>query len=277
MHISAVPSRLRRNRLLATGASALALVACAGAAQAQDNTEDQATDDGQPIYVTGSRIQTDGMQAPVPVTVVAASEIENLSPGALITGVSQLPQFYGNQTPNSGAFFTRAGYGSLNLRGLGVNRTLTLLNGRRMPSTSAFGGVDINLFPEAMIQSVETTTGGASAAYGSDAVAGVVNFILDTNFTGLSVDAQAGITSREDGENYELSAAWGADFAGGRGHFQVSGEYYDQQGIHNYSGRDWYQAWGTFGSGTQADPFRFLPNTASMNASFDGTIFAPGT
>ena len=142
------------------------------------------------IVVTGSRVRTDGMQAPVPLTVVSADEVEALSPGALISGVSQLPQFYGNQTPNSGAFFTRAGYGSLNMRGLGVNRTLTLLNGRRMPSTSAFGGVDINLFPEAMLSSVETTTGGASAAYGSDAVAGVVNFILDTDFTGLEVSAQ---------------------------------------------------------------------------------------
>lgn len=278
MQESAVSVRSRCHHLLVTGASALALAAFSHAAQAQDEPDEQAAaGEGQPIYVTGSRIQTDGMQSPVPVTVVAADEIEALSPGALITGVSQLPQFYGNQTPNSGNFFTRAGYGALNLRGLGVNRTLTLLNGRRMVSTSAFGGVDINLFPEAMIRSVETTTGGASAAYGSDAVAGVVNFVLDTDFTGLTMSAQAGITSRDDGENYELSAAWGTDFAGGRGHLQVSGEYYDQQGIHDYSGRDWYQAWGTFGNGTQADPFRFLPNTVSANATFDGRIFAPGT
>ena len=125
----------------------------------------------------------------MPVTVVEADELEALSPGALITAVSQLPQFYGNQTPNSGQLLRLArATASLNLRGLGVNRTLTLLNGRRVPSTSAFGGVDINLFPEAMIQSVETVTGGASAAYGTDAVAGVVNFILDTNFTGLDAD-----------------------------------------------------------------------------------------
>src|SRR5690606_32504415 len=230
-----------------------------------------------PIYVTGSRIRSDGMQAPVPVTVVDAEEIEALSPGALITGVSQLPQFYGNQTPNSGNFFVRSGYGSLNLRGLGVNRTLTLLNGRRVPSTSAFGGVDINLFPETMIASVETTTGGASAAYGTDAVAGVVNFTLNTDFTGLEVGAQGGITDRGDGENYEISAASGMPFAGGRGHLLVSGEYYDQKGIHSYEGRDWYQAWGTLGSGTQADPYRFRPDVISMNASFDGVIFAPGT
>ncbi len=266
------PSR----KWLACGASALALVLGATAAQAQDAAA-EGEDDGETILVTGSRIRTDGMQAPVPVTVVQADAIEALSPGALISGVSQLPQFYGNQTPNSGAFFTRSGYGSLNLRGLGVNRTLTLLNGRRVPSTSAFGGVDINLFPEAMIQSVETTTGGASAAYGSDAVAGVVNFTLDTDFTGLELNMQGGVTDRGDGDNYEISGAWGADFAGGRGHFMVSGEYYDQQGIHNYAGRDWYQAWGTFGSGTQAAPYRFVANTRSATSSFDGIINAPGT
>ncbi len=266
---------------LACGASALALVLGSTSAQAQEETADaaEASDEGQDntIFVTGSRIRTDGMAAPVPVTIVQADEIEALSPGALITGVSQLPQFYGNQTPNSGNFFTRSGYGSLNLRGLGVNRTLTLLNGRRVPSTSAFGGVDINLFPEAMIQSVETTTGGASAAYGSDAVAGVVNFILDTDYTGIELGAQGGITDRGDGENHELSAAFGTDFADGRGHFLVSGEYYDQEGIFTYDDRDWYQSVGTFGSGTSADPYRFVPNTYSANASFDGRISAPGT
>ena len=156
------------------------------------------------ITVTGSRILTTGMTAPVPVTAVKAEEIETMSPGVADHGVSQLPQFYSNQTPNSSQLLhPRSGYGSLNLRGLGVNRTLTLLNGRRFPSSSAFGGVDINLFPEAMIKSVETVTGGASAAYGTDAVAGVVNFILDTKFTGLQVNVEGGVTSRDDAQNWK--------------------------------------------------------------------------
>ncbi len=276
----AAASRKHLHRALISGVSTAFLGVWAGPALAQNEADEAATavENGETtITVTGSRIRADGMQAPVPVTVVDAAEVETLSPGALITGVSQLPQFYGNQTPNSGNFFLRSGYGSLNLRGLGVNRTLTLLNGRRVPSTSAFGGVDINLFPEAMIASVETTTGGASAAYGTDAVAGVVNFILDTNFTGLEVSAQSGVTDRGDGENYEISAAYGRSFAGGRGHFLLSAEYYDQEGIHNYNERDWYQAWGTFGSGTEADPYRFSPSVISANATFDGAIFAPGT
>ncbi len=285
-------------RLFACSASLAALALASTPASAEDNaTEtdsaapadpgapadqsaapaDGAATSGKEITVTGSRIRATGMTAPVPVTIVNAQEIETLSPGAMITGVSQLPQFYGNQTPNSGNFFVRSGYGSLNLRGLGVNRTLTLLNGRRVPSTSAFGGVDINLFPEAMISSVETTTGGASAAYGTDAVAGVVNFILNTKYTGLQVNLEAGVTSRDDGQNVKGSIAYGRDFAGGRGHILASAEYYNQDGIDNYRKRHWYQAWGTFGSGTQADPYYFAPNVRSANASFDGTIFAPGT
>ncbi|KRA82929.1 TonB-dependent receptor domain-containing protein [Altererythrobacter sp. Root672] len=276
-------ARLRRALAGSASAAILTLWATPALAQQEATATPQASDavegeeEGGPIYVTGSRIRADGMQAPVPVTVVSASELEALSPGALITAVSQLPQFYGNQTPNSGNFFLRSGYGSLNLRGLGVNRTLTLLNGRRVPSTSAFGGVDINLFPEAMIASVETTTGGASAAYGTDAVAGVVNFILNTDFEGIEVSGQVGVTDRGDGDNYELSAAWGTSFADDRGHFLVSGEHYNQNGIHNYRGRDWYQSWGTVGAGTAANPYRFSPNVISATSSFDGVIFAPGT
>jgi len=283
----------RRNRArlsLALGTSVLALGAQPAWAQdtsspdpVQPVLQDQQTaaqpaESGtSPIVVTGSRIRADGMQAPVPVTVVSAESIEALSPGAMITGLGQLPQFYGNQTATAGAgvtFFNRSGYGSLNLRGLGVNRTLTLLNGRRMPSSSAYGGADVNMFPEAMISNVEITTGGASAAYGSDAVAGVVNFTLDTGFTGLELDAQAGITDRGDGENYELSAAYGIDL-GDRGHLLVSGEYFKQEGIFSYEGRDWYQAWGTLGAGTPANPYRFSPNVISSNGSFDGIILSP--
>jgi len=264
-----------RLRGLLCGA-AMAAIVCATTALAQD--EAGATEAEAPsaaIVVTRSRIRADGMQAPTPVTVVDAEAIETLSPGPIITGISQLPQFYGNQTPNAGAgFFNRSGYGALNLRDEFGNRTLTLLNGRRMPSSTAFGGVDVNMFPEAMISSVETTTGGASAAYGSDAVAGVVNFMLDTNFTGLELSAQGGITDRGDNEQYELSASYGMEL-GDRGHLLVSGEYADQNGVFSYKGRDWYQSWSTFGAGTSTSPYTFLPHVISSNGSFDGIIISP--
>ncbi|HEX9806352.1 MAG TPA: TonB-dependent receptor [Alteraurantiacibacter sp.] len=272
--IHTISARAIRNRMLAAGASAIAL-AIGSQASAQDTAAEETENEDRAIIVTGSRlIIPDGMQAPNPVTVVAAEDLEAIAPGALISSVSQLPQFVGNETPQSSNFFVRSGTGTLNLRGLGVNRTLTLLNGRRMPTSSAFGGVDINLFPEAMITGIETQTGGASAAYGSDAVAGVVNFLIDTNYTGLTLNVQGGITDRGDGESIEGSAAWGTNL-GDRGHFQISGEYYESEGIHNYEGRDWYQGWGPI---TGADGMiRFYPNVVSANASFDGVIFAPGT
>jgi outer membrane receptor protein involved in Fe transport len=250
---------------------------CSAPAFAQEQEQAVAKSDEpvSDIVVTGSRIRSDGMQAPTPVTVVNAEALETLSPGPIIAGISQLPQFYGNQTPNSGAnFFSRSGYGALNLRGLGVNRTLTLLNGRRMPSSTAFGGVDVNMFPEAMISSVETATGGASAAYGSDAVAGVVNFMLDTKFTGIQLDLQGGITDRGDNEQFEVSASYGVKI-GDRGHLLISAEYSDQKGVFNYKGRNWYEAWSTMGAGTAASPYRFLPNVISSNGSFDGIIISP--
>src|SRR6478735_6959749 len=181
------------------------------AAPAADAPADKpaAPADQKEIVVTGSHVITNGMDSPVPVTAVAAEQLEKMDPTSLIASVSQLPQFYNNQTPNNANFFTRASTGSLNMRGLGVNRTLTLLNGRRFPSSSAFGGVDINLFPEAFIKSVETVTGGASAQYGTDAVAGVVNFILNTDFTGFQVKLQGGFTSRDDAYNWEGDVAFG--------------------------------------------------------------------
>ncbi len=227
------------------------------------------------VVVTGTRIQQSGMQTPVPVTTVDADELAAMAPGNLVEGVSRLPQFFANQTPTSNeSWFTRGGYGNLNLRGLGINRTLTLLDGRRMISSTAFGGVDINVFPEAMIERVETVTGGASAAYGTDAVAGVANFILDTDFTGVRTHLQTGQTSRGDADNYEFSVAFGTE-VGRRGHFLISAERFDQDGVHDFTDRDWYQGWGTIPDANGMLLVR--PRVVSANSTFDGLIFAPGT
>ncbi|MBC2777076.1 TonB-dependent receptor domain-containing protein [Parasphingopyxis marina] len=272
----AIGTRRAPRRILACGASALALGLGATAAQAQETEMAQAdTGNGSPIIVTGSRIRQDGMQTPVPVTAVQAEALDSMAPTTLVEGLSQLPQFYGNQTPNDAtSWFERGGYGNLNLRGLGINRTLTLLNGRRIISANAFGGVDTNVIPEALIASIATTTGGASAAYGTDAVAGVVNFILDTDFDGLELTAQAGITSRGDSEYYEISGAFGTNI-GSRGHFLISAERFEQEGVHNYDGRDWYNAWGTVPDANGQLLIR--PNVISNAATFDGLIFAPGS
>jgi iron complex outermembrane receptor protein len=277
-------SRSPLRPMLTGGVSLLALGVLAGPVMAQDpvsasaqqsSAEEMEADSA--IVVTGSRLRTDGTKPPTPITVVDATELEAMGPSGLIEGVSQLPQFFGNQSvaalQKSGeggtGWFTRGGYGNLDLRGLGINRTLTLLNGHRVVSSSAFGGVDINVFPDAMIRSVETVTGGASAAYGSDAVAGVVNFILDKKFTGLRAEIQNGITSRGDNHSYQGAISYGVKL-GGRGHFLVSGEYSKQEGIHNFRGRDWYKSYGSVNGGIYSD-------VVSANSSLNGIILAPGT
>lgn len=246
------------------------LLTVAGPATAQDDD-----DSLEEVIVTGSRIQASGMQTPTPVTIMSADELEAAAPTTLIEGVSQLPIFFANQTPTStDSWFLRGGYGNLNLRGLGINRTLTLLNGRRMTSSTAFGGVDINNFPEAALQRVETVTGGASAAYGTDAVAGVTNFILDTDFTGFEGEVQVGATAEGDGDTSELSLTFGTSI-GDRGHLIVSGEMFEQDQVNSYNDRDWYRAWGTVPDANGMLLIR--PDVVSTNASFDGLIFAPGS
>lgn len=234
------------------------------------------------IYVTGTRIQESGMTTPTPVTAVTVEELAIMAPGALIEGMSQLPQFFGNtSTANPGNFFSTPGSGNLNLRGLNTNRTLILLDGRRIVSSTKYGGTDINILPEAMLKGVETVTGGASAAYGTDAVAGVVNFLLDTEYTGTRGHLQGGIASRGDNENWEGSIAVGRDL-GEQAHILFSAEHARGDGIYSYDDREWYRSWGLI-TNTSANvaagaPARLVrPDVVSTGLSLDGIIWAPGT
>src|SRR5690606_24849460 len=116
--------------------------------------------------------------------------------------------------------------------------------------------------------------GGASAAYGTDAVAGVVNFLLDTNFEGFEAKIQAGETDRGDGGNNEFSLASGTDI-GEKAHFQISYEKAAQDRMQSYEGRDWYQGWGTVRDAN--DVLQVVPNVVTSATSYNGLIFAPGT
>jgi iron complex outermembrane receptor protein len=258
----------------------LILLTSTGVLQAQssgDTQDDNDTDQRllEEVTVTGSRIERTGMTTPTPVTIVDYDELNNMAPGGLVESMNVLPQFYASQTLNDREnWFLRGGYGMLNLRGLGINRTLTLLDGRRMTPSTAFGGVDINAIPEAVIKQVETVTGGASAAYGTDAVAGVVNFILDTEYEGLDTFVQGGTTDRSDGDSYEFALTFGTA-VGDAGHIILSGETAEQDWIQNFDGRDWHQAWGTVPDANGM--LRVVPNVVSRNASFDGIIIAPGS
>jgi iron complex outermembrane receptor protein len=126
-------------------------------------------------------------------------------------------------SPNQGNY--------LNLRNLGTTRSLILLDGVRVPPTSFAGGVDINTLPQALVQRVDVVTGGASAAYGSDALVGVVNFILDKNFKGVKGSIQGGTSKYGDANSYKATLAAGMSFAGGRGHIEGSVEHFESDPI----------------------------------------------
>lgn len=211
---------------------------------AVDPVTGQTITEGDEIIVTGSRIERDGYTAPTPVSVITSEEIQTEAPANIADFVNTLPSVRGSSTPaNSNGSLSNglAGVASVNLRALGSNRTLVLFDGQRSVASATSGVVDVNTFPQALIKRVEVVTGGASSAYGSDAVSGVINFILDKEFTGLSGEYEYGVTTYGDSPNHKFSLTAGLPFADGRGHFIASGEYFTQKGIQTID-RDWNEA-----------------------------------
>ncbi len=218
-----------------TTVSTAAVLAASFAAQAQ--TAQQAQTDApavDEITVTGTRVVRDGYEAPTPVTVIGVEQIEQQPMQHISDFVMRLPAFAGAQSTTSGGNEISTGRQSqnnLNLRGLDVFRTLVLLDGNRFVSGDVNGAVNASDLPTPLISRVDVVTGGASAAYGSDAVAGVVNFVLDKEFTGFKGEVQGGITARGDDPSYKVSLTAGTPFAGGKGHFLFSGEHAWNKGI----------------------------------------------
>ena len=210
-------------------------LAAFGAVPALAQEQDGASNSDDAIIVTGTRIKRDGFSEPTPATVFDAAVTQDLAIVNVGDIVELIPQNTAFQSDATAGITAGANVGAsfANLRGLnpsGGTRTLTLVNSRRFVPTSNGGSVDLNMIPTAMIQRVETVTGGASAAYGSDAIADVVNIILDTNLEGLRLQADYGQTFRGDGKDYHASAVYGTAL-GSRGHVVIGGEYQRVKGI----------------------------------------------
>lgn len=204
--------------LVTSSVAAIMLLPGIAGAQTQDNSASAESSDGEAIVVTGSRIARDGSQAPTPVTVAAADDLSKVAPTSLVAGLAQLPQFSGSATTTSGRSIipNLGSHGDfVNLHGIGAARTLVLQDGRRIAPTTYTGLVDTAIVPQLLVNRVEVVTAGASSAYGSDAVSGVVNFILDRKFVGLKGLLQGSITSRGDNESYRAGLAYGAELAEG--------------------------------------------------------------
>ena len=235
--IPAGPPATKQTTTTPTDSSNAAVSPVSGqaAAPSASAANPQATASPGEIVVTGSRIVANGYKAPTPVTVVSTTELLKKAPESIAAGLATLPQFYQSSGANvtSSQARTPSAGNYLNLRALGQIETLVLLDGQRLPPTSYEGTVDANIIPQALIQRVDVVTGGASAAYGSDAVAGVVNFILDTKFNGLKAAAQWGISSRADDQQVKFSIAGGKSFLDDRLHLEASFDYFNQPGIHN--------------------------------------------
>lgn len=188
------------------------------------------------VLVTGSRIKRQDYIANSPITTVDTALFEQTNTVGVETVLNQLPQFVPAITQfNTGDVQNTAtntvGASQVSLRGLGANRNLVLINGRRGQPVNAALIVDTNSIPSSMIQRVEVISGGASAVYGADAIGGVVNFIMKDNFQGASIDARYGITEDGLNEEYQISGLVGADIFDGRGNVMFGMEYASREAV----------------------------------------------
>lgn len=224
-----------RARLMAGAASTLLLFASASPANAQSTTPQPARAEDDAIVVTGSRIATAGLTTPNPIAQISSEEFTLSSSTTVENLLNTLPQV----VPGESGFTNNesSGVATVNLRGLGEQRNLVLVNGRRYIFFDARQTTDLNTIPTGLIDRVELVTGGSSAVYGSDAVSGVINFVLKENFKGFQVTGQYDITAQGDAGRVNLDAILGGEFAGGRGHITVYGNYFSRDPL-NADARD---------------------------------------
>lgn len=292
--------------LVATSAIGMAMtLPAAGWAQAPArpvSAPSVSTADVDEVVVTGSRLITNGLNAPTPSTVLTNDALLTKAPTSIPDALKQLPQFIssgGVSTGVSGSALLAAGERGigtyLNLRGLGNNRMLMLQDGHRLPPNTAAGLTNADLLPQLLIKRVDVVTGGVSAAYGSDGVSGVTNYIMDNDFTGLKAIAQGGISAYADMESYRVGLAAGKSLFDGRLHLMGSAERFHNDGVprgaarplakysvsgpYQQAGLSRYQGYGgKFGligpdgarAGTATNPYVIYPDERVLNTSFFG-------
>lgn len=201
---------------------------------AQDSVQSTAAESPvEKIQVTGSRILREGAIAPSPVTVLTGESLVNTGAMNIGEALNELPALASTYSlANSGRYIGTAGLNILDLRGMGTDRTLVLVDGKRHVSSSAgSAAVDVNTIPTTWIERVEIITGGASAVYGADAVTGVVNFVLKDKIEGLEVSATKGFADNNDYENEKFTFSYGTNFDNDKGNVAISFEYGGQDSL----------------------------------------------
>ena len=250
---------------LQCGTALLMAAAMPGVASAQDGIAEN--DDGA-IVVTGSRIPRPDLDSNSPVNVVSEEEIKLTATNEADQLLSVIPQAVAGNGAQSNS---GNGSATVNLRGLGAVRTLVLQNGRRIVGSSQDGVVDLNMIPTSLIKRVDVVTGGASAVYGSDAMAGVVNFVMKDDFEGLEVGGQYGISDEGDAQRYNVDFTVGGNFDDGRGNIVFHASYYDRDQLQGAARPDII---GYFADAIVDGEPVLVPSGNGVTPQ--GTIFAPG-
>ena len=216
------------------------------------------------VRVSGSRIDRPDFVSPTPILPISAEELNLDMRTNVGAALNDLPQFRATSSPQTTGSNTGAGNAPVDLRGLGISRTLVLLDGRRVS-----GDNDLNTIPSVLVKYVDVVTGGASAAWGSGAVGGVVNITLDHDFEGVKFGAQAGRSTYSDADEQRFEGAWGMRFADDRGHLLVGGEFLDNDGIVPRSSRPRAGRWSTLSiDGTPT----LMPDVGFADAGIGGLI-----
>src|SRR4249919_4345503 len=201
----------------------------------QEVLQKSAESEDKAIVVTGSRIRRPNLESQVPITSISGESFIQQSSTSIGDTLNELPQLRSTfAQSNPGLGIGIAGLNLLDLRGLGTVRTLTLVNGRRHVGADILNNAvspDVNTIPNDLVERVDIVTGGNSAVYGSDAIAGVVNFILKKDYQGLQVRGNAATSWEGFGGNQYVSAMYGHNFDDGRGNITVHGEYAHQDRI----------------------------------------------
>ncbi len=254
----------------------------ATAAIAQDAPQAADAGDNDTIVVTGSRIARPEVEQASPISVVRSEEFTLRGQTNVENVLNSMPQVTGSTsgTDNNPG----GGIATVNLRNLGTQRTLVLVDGRRYMSYDTNQVVDLNTIPSALIERVDVVTGGRSAVYGSDAIAGVVNFVLKQNFEGIELNSTYGLTDRGDGQYWDVNGTIGANFDDGRGNVVTHVGYYDRKSV--YAGARGFSSRALqIGRNPDGTPFSFfggsgsvpqgrvtLPNGNGVDFAPDGTI-----
>lgn len=272
----------RRFRVLHSVAATALMMGLAGYAASQEAGEEASAQTSDVIQVTGTRVARDGFDAPTPTRVVTAEDLASRGTSQVGEYLVEVPAFRGTQTPQTNPQSARgAGQYFADLRALGSIRTLTTVDGRRHVPSSPDGG---RPQPHSLllISRVDVVTGGASAQWGSDAVAGVVNIIMNRDLQGARSDFSYGVSDYGDMEEWRASLAYGTRFAEGRGRFVVGAEFVDNSGIASHwdrpFGRDQQELASYTGARPAGAPSRFYASGVTpLTMTWGGVIIGANT